>query len=160
MDAAQVVDLVDVAKALPRRGRCFGVVVGAPDIDALRRAHAGTQLTADALLHTVLVPVEDMATVESVGLGALLVGLALLEALATAVITGHTVFEELLERDAEALEVGTVSHGHPPSLRCARCGHCGSRGSTCRREPRTRPQDPHRGRRTGRCSSPRHGRSG
>ena len=68
MDAAQVVDLVDEAEALARRRRGVGVVVLAADVDALGRAHAGAQLAPDALLHAVLVAVEDVAAVEPVGL--------------------------------------------------------------------------------------------
>ena len=71
VDAAQVVDLVDEAVALAGRHRVVGRVVGAADVDAPGRAHAGAQLAADALLHAVLVPVEDVAAVEALGLLAL-----------------------------------------------------------------------------------------
>ena len=73
VDAAQVVDLVDEAEALAWRGRVLRVVVGAAHVDALRRAHAGAQLAADALLHAVLVAVEHVAAVQALGLGDLLV---------------------------------------------------------------------------------------
>ena len=73
VDAAQVVDLVDEAEALARRRRVGRVVVGAAHVDALGRADAGTQLAADALLHAVLVAVEDVAAVQALGLGDLLV---------------------------------------------------------------------------------------
>ena len=68
VDAAQVVDLVDEAVALARRHRGVGRVVGAAHVDALRRAHARAQLAPDALLHPVLVAVEDVATVEALRL--------------------------------------------------------------------------------------------
>ena len=65
VDAAEVVDLVDESVALPRRRRVLGVVVGAAHVDALRRADPGAQLAADALLHPVLVPAEDMTAVQA-----------------------------------------------------------------------------------------------
>src|SRR5262249_21148589 len=74
VDAPEAVDLVHVAVALARRGGCVGRVVGAADVDALRRAHARTELTADALLHAVLVAVEDVAAVRARRLRALLLG--------------------------------------------------------------------------------------
>src|SRR5581483_11437378 len=66
VDAAQVVDLVDEAVALARRDGGVGRVVGAPDVDALGGADTGAELAADALLHPVLVAVEDVAAVEAV----------------------------------------------------------------------------------------------
>ena len=68
VDAAQVVDLVDEAVALAGADRVVGRVVGAADVDAAGRAHAGAQLAADALLHAVLVAVEDVTAVEAVRL--------------------------------------------------------------------------------------------
>ena len=63
VDAAEVVDLVDEAVPLTRRDRIVDRVVGAADVDATRRAHARAQLAADALLHAVLVAVEDVTAV-------------------------------------------------------------------------------------------------
>ena len=63
VDAAEVVDLVDEAVPLTRRDRIVDRVVGAADVDAPRRADARAQLAADALLHAVLVAVEDVTTV-------------------------------------------------------------------------------------------------
>ena len=68
MDAAQVVDLVDEPEALARRRRVVRIVVGAAHVDALGRADAGAQLAADALLHAVLVAVEDVTAVQPVRL--------------------------------------------------------------------------------------------
>src|ERR1019366_923281 len=66
--------LVDVPVPLPRRHRVVGRVVEAADVDAVGRAHAGAQLAADALLHPVLVPVEDVPAVLARLLRALLLG--------------------------------------------------------------------------------------
>src|SRR5262249_23764721 len=63
VDAPQVIDLVDEAVALPRRDRIVDRVVGAAHVDALRGTDARAQLAPDALLHAVLVPVEDVAAV-------------------------------------------------------------------------------------------------
>src|SRR5207248_9586981 len=71
VDAPQVVDLVDEAVALAWRDGIVGRVVGTAHVDAPRRAHACAQLAADALLHAVLVAVEDVATVEAQRLGPL-----------------------------------------------------------------------------------------
>ena len=65
VDAAQVVDLVDEAPALAGADRVVGRVVGAPHVDAAGRTDPGAQLAADALLHAVLVPVEDVTAVEA-----------------------------------------------------------------------------------------------
>ena len=73
VDAPQVVDLVHEAVTLARRHRRVGRVVGAAHVDALRRAHAGAQLAADALLHAVLVAIEDVTAVEPHRLRTLLV---------------------------------------------------------------------------------------
>src|SRR4051794_25442463 len=75
VDAAQVIDLVDEAVALARRHRRVGRVVGAAHVDAPCRADARAQLAPDALLHAVLVAVEDVAAVEALRLRALLVGI-------------------------------------------------------------------------------------
>ena len=94
MDAAQVVDLVDEAVALARRDRRVGRVVGAAHVDALRRAHARAELAADALLHAVLVAIEDVTAVEALGLRALLEREPL----------GDLAAPDLAQRDREAAE--------------------------------------------------------
>src|SRR5262245_66654373 len=99
MDAAQVVDLGDVAVALAGRDRVVGRVVGAAHVDAAGRAHARAQLAADALLHAVLVAVEDVATVEADGLDPLTPGRVL------GVVAGQPLLEQLLEGDPETVEV-------------------------------------------------------
>src|SRR5262249_30224390 len=65
-------DLVHEAVPLSRRHRGVGRVVGAAYVDATRRAHTGTELAADALLHPVLVSVQDVTAVLAFGLGRLL----------------------------------------------------------------------------------------
>ena len=113
VDAAQVVDLVDEAVALAGADRVVGRVVGAADVDALGRAHAGAQLAPDALLHAVLVPVEDVAAVEALRLGDLLVVAAAL--VAAGVLGGDVLAAEgpdLAERDEEALR-GSPSEQRP-----------------------------------------------
>src|SRR5262249_52543012 len=72
VDAPQVVDLVDEAVALARADRTIGRVVGAAHVDALRRAHARAELAADALLHAVLVAIEDVTAVRAARLQPLL----------------------------------------------------------------------------------------
>src|SRR6516225_2464874 len=111
MDASEGVDLVDEAVPLARRCRIGGVVVGAPDVDAPGGADARAQLTTDALLHPVLVPVQHVAAVHAHRLVALEVGRT---ALAGPVLTGDdaagvgSVTEELLEGDGEATEEAHV----------------------------------------------------
>ena len=103
VDAAEVVDLVDEAVALAGRHGVVGRVVGAAHVDAPGRAHTGAQLAADALLHAVLVAVEDVATVQSSRLGPL--GTRVLDVRDGDGLTGVGALEHLAERDAEALEV-------------------------------------------------------
>ena len=55
----------------------MSVELSSAHVDAPRRAHAGAELAADALLHAVLVAVEDVAPVEAERLGPLLVGVLL-----------------------------------------------------------------------------------
>ncbi len=102
MDASQVVDLVDVAVAFARRLRIIRRVVGAPHIDASGRAHTGAQFAADALLHTVLIAVEDVASVQTLRLGGLVISGGVPPA---AVLTGGDPLEDLLERYGEAVKV-------------------------------------------------------
>src|SRR5204863_4850236 len=94
VDASQVVDLVDEAEALARRDGCVDRVVLSPHVDALCGTDAGAQLAADALLHAVLVAIEDVATMEALRLGTLLVG----------VLVGDGVVD-LPEGDLEPVEV-------------------------------------------------------
>src|SRR5205823_2961570 len=60
VDAAQIVDLVDESVPLAWAHRVVGDVVLPAHVDASRRAHAGTELAPDALLHAVLVAIEDV----------------------------------------------------------------------------------------------------
>src|SRR5262249_29255908 len=62
-DTAQVVDLIHLAVALARRVPLALGVVGALDVDGVRRAGPGAQLAADALLQPVRVPVEHVPSV-------------------------------------------------------------------------------------------------
>ena len=62
-DAAQIVDLVHPAIAFARRKPRLVGVVGALDVDGVRRAGPRAQFAADALLQAVLVAVELMAAV-------------------------------------------------------------------------------------------------
>src|SRR5581483_12192892 len=64
-DAAGVVDLVDAAVALARGVALLVGVVGALDVDGVRRAGPRAQLAADALLQAVRMPVELVAAVEA-----------------------------------------------------------------------------------------------
>ena len=72
VDAAQIVDLVDEAVALTRRDRVLGIVLRSAHIDAPGGTDTGAQFAADALLHAVLVAVEDVATMDPEGLRGLL----------------------------------------------------------------------------------------
>ena len=116
VDAPQVVDLVDVSVALTRRDRVVDRVVGAADVDAASGAHTGAELASDALLHAVLVAIEDMSTVKALGLRDLVLR----------VLGRHPLLEERLERDREALEVA-----HQPAVPIRRSprprGGCASR---------------------------------
>src|SRR5262249_28995256 len=98
VDAAQVVDLVDVAVALARRDQVVERVVDAAHVDAASRAHAGAQLAADALLHTVLVPVEDVTTVETDQLNPLAANML-------KIVLSQPLLEQLLERDAKPVKI-------------------------------------------------------
>src|SRR5690606_26331938 len=103
VDAPQVVDLVDEAEALAGRHRVIRWVVGAADVDAPGRADAGAQLAADALLHAVLVEVEDVAAVEALGL--LPLGPGVLHVGDGHGATRSGALEDLPDRDPEAFEV-------------------------------------------------------
>jgi hypothetical protein len=116
VDAAEVVDLVDEAVALARRRGVVGIVVLAAHVDALGGADTRAQLAADALLHAVLVPVEDVSPVEPLGLRDLLVvvdrRIGALAALArvspTRVLGGDLLAAEqpvLLDRDGEPFQI-------------------------------------------------------
>src|SRR5262249_26323480 len=72
VDAAEIVDLVDEPVPLAGRDGRVGGIVGAPHVDAPGRTDTRAELAADALLHAVLVAVEDVAAVEPLGLRSLL----------------------------------------------------------------------------------------
>ena len=93
-DAAQVVDLVDAAVPLAGRVPLLRRVVGALDVDRVRRAGPGAQLAADALLQPVRPPVELVPAVEPGRGRPLLLG----------VLDGVDLPEHLPEGDAEALD--------------------------------------------------------
>src|SRR5579885_2976011 len=61
VDAAHQVDLVADGIALAGRHGVLRVVLGGADGDAAHRAGAGAELAADALLHAVVVAVQDVA---------------------------------------------------------------------------------------------------
>ena len=67
MNAAQIVDLIDPAEALTWGCRVIGVIVGTTHMDAFGWAHCCTQFTTDALLHAVLIAIEHMAPVQTLG---------------------------------------------------------------------------------------------
>src|SRR4029077_16265631 len=142
--AAEKVDLVDEPVALAGSDRRLGRVVGSAYIDASGRAGAGAQLTTDALLHAVLVAVEDMAAMKAGRLGSLDVRI-----LARDPVLGHG-----LERDLEAVEQSHRATSRP--RRRARLGWprrrvSGQSGGPRRQWPGTAgrkrpPQPPPRGR--------------
>src|SRR6478609_6970304 len=109
VDAAEVVDLVDEPVALAGRGGVIGVVVLAAHVDAIGGAHTSAELAADALLHAVLVAVEDVPAVQAVRLGDLgvvLGRLALAEPAPAAVLGRDLVaIADLSGGDEEASEV-------------------------------------------------------
>jgi hypothetical protein len=109
VDAAQIVDLVDEAVALAGRDRIVDRVVGAPHVDALGRAHARAQLAADALLHPVLVAIEDVAAVLALGLVAFDRG----------VLRRQARLEHLAQRD---VETGEATHQRNSSTRSPALG--------------------------------------
>ena len=122
VDAAQVVDLVDEAVALAGADRVVGRVVLAAHVDAPGRAHAGAQLAADALLHAVLVPVEDVTAVEADRL----VPLAALVLRRTTRVS-RCLLAHLAERDQEASEVAHQSNTSSDGLGAAPGGADGER---------------------------------
>ena len=120
MDAAQVVDLVDPAKALAWRSWIFWVVVGATNVNALCWADGCAQLAANALLHAVFVTVQYMAAMQALGLGNLFVhdfgalrrlacfrfADGLTANAAARILRGHLIFSATLTHgDEEASEV-------------------------------------------------------
>src|SRR5205085_11709586 len=107
VDATQIVDLVDEPVAFAGADRLVGRIVLASDVDAARWADARAQLTADALLHAVFVPVEHVTPVETNGLLALL--LRILDRDDASVLAA---VEQLAERDAEPFQ---VTHQRAPS---------------------------------------------
>src|SRR5436190_18138203 len=116
VDATEIVDLVDEAVALTgAHGRVDGVVLAA-HVDATGRAHARAQLASDALLHAVLVAVQDVATMEPDGLRPLL--LRIFDRDDAAVFTA---VEELAEGDGESVQIAHLCPFHrfevTPALR-------------------------------------------
>ncbi len=103
MDAAQVVDLVDEAVTLAGRDRVVDRVVGAAHVDATRRAHSRAQLAPDALLHAVLVAVEDVTAVHALGL----------VVLHLRVLGGEARLAHLAQRDEET---GEAAHQRNSSM--------------------------------------------
>src|SRR6478672_9612163 len=93
-DAARHVDLVDARVALARRDTILRRVLGRHDADAVRRARRRAERAADALLEAVLVPVQAMASAEA----------RVHRSLVLRVLLGDRLLEDLLQRDAEALE--------------------------------------------------------
>jgi hypothetical protein len=106
VDAAEIVDLVHESVPLSGSDGRIGRVVGAAHVDAPRRAHARAQLAADALLHAVLVAVEDVPAVQALGFRALLLRIELRDPRA----------EDLPERDGEAAE--KIEHAHQRIWSC------------------------------------------
>src|SRR3954447_15246552 len=93
-DAPAHVDLVDARVALAGGYAVFGSVLRGDDANAVGRARRGAERAADALLEPVRVRPEAVASAEPWIDGALVLGVLLRERL----------LEDLLERDAEALE--------------------------------------------------------
>ena len=93
-DAARHVDLVDARVTLAGRDAVVGCVLGGDDPDAVRRARRGAQRAADALLESVLVPVQAVTAAVARIHRSLVLGVLLRDRLA----------EDLLQRHAEALE--------------------------------------------------------
>ena len=94
VDAAQEIDLVHETITLPGRHRRIRRVVCPPHVYAPGRAHTGTELATDALLHTVFVAVEHMPAMDAFRLDLLVLG----------VLGGHLRLHRLLAGDEETLE--------------------------------------------------------
>jgi hypothetical protein len=95
VDAAEIVDLIDVPVTFPwRDGSCLGII-GTADIYAFSRAYAGAEFTADAFFHTVLITVEDMPAMEAGWFWSLFFG----------VLSGDPFFEKLQKCDFETVEI-------------------------------------------------------
>src|SRR5581483_4386645 len=93
-DAAAHVDLVDARVALSRRDAVLRRVLSRHDADAVGGARSRAERAADALLEAVLVPVQAVAAAEA----------RIDRALVLRVLLGDRLLEDLLERDAEALQ--------------------------------------------------------
>jgi hypothetical protein len=76
VNAAEIVDLVDVPVALTRTNGVIHGVIKATDVDAVSGADTGTELTANALFHAIFVPIEHVTSVLTWLLGTLLLGIA------------------------------------------------------------------------------------
>src|SRR5690606_23868013 len=110
-DAPEVVDLVDAAVPLAGRVPLGLGVVRALDVDGVRGAGPGAQLTADALLQAVRPPVQLVPPVEARRGRPLLLR----------VLDGHRLLEHVVEGDAEPLDGVqpiSCSHWSPPWRRC------------------------------------------
>src|SRR5918998_4023437 len=104
-DAAQVVDLINVAVALPGRVTGLVGVVPALHVDRIRRASPGAQLAPHALLQPVRVPVELVFTVKA----------RCGDLLDLGILFGHDLLEHRREGDPETLDRIKHSHGRPPA---------------------------------------------
>src|SRR5580765_322960 len=93
-DAAREVDLVDPRVPLAGGDAVVGRVLGGDDADAVGRARSGAEGAADALLEPVLVPPEPVPPAEA----------RVERALELRVLLRDRLFEDLLQRDAEAAE--------------------------------------------------------
>src|SRR4051812_49185685 len=93
-DAAAEVDLVDARVALAGGDAVVGRVLGRDDADAVGRARGGAERAADALLEPVLVPPEPVPAAEA----------RVERPLVLRVLLRDRLLEDLLQRDAEALQ--------------------------------------------------------
>src|SRR3954466_9944310 len=93
-DAARHVDLVDAGVALAGGDAVVGRVLGRDDADAVGRAGGSAERAAHALLHAVLVPVQPVPAAVARVHGPLVLRVLLRDRL----------LEDLLQRDAEALQ--------------------------------------------------------
>src|SRR5579871_6997485 len=104
-DAAREVDLVDPRVALAGRDAVVRRVLGGDDADAVGRARRGAERAADALLQPVLVAPDPVPPAEA----------RVDRPLVLRVLLRDRLLEDLLERDAEALQRGERLHGAHPN---------------------------------------------
>src|SRR5207244_611936 len=98
------VDLVDARVPLARRDSIVRCVLRSDDADAVGRAGGRAERAADALLQTVLEPVEAVPAAEARVDGPLVLGVLLRDRL----------LEELPEGDREALDAVDRLRAHRP----------------------------------------------